>query len=336
MTMKILGKEDCREAWDAVAKGCDAATFFHTPLWSDILTATFPERYSNATMAFEFGAGDVVVFPMVETGRELRGFFRHLESNEPGVYGGFLSSGDLTEEKIGRILRYLQTGRTANLFVFGNPHAELDRYFGDWLRRENFTHLFNLDDYPTEQDLLNTYPTGTRSRVKKSKDAGFVLEKARSREDLNDFFSIYQSAMNRWGAKASNAYPIQLFDNILRMAPENAVLWLLKDGRKTIAGALNFYYQRRCYGWHASSLSDYFKFGINNFFIHRMVWEAKGRGTKVFDCHPSGGHEGAAAFKDNCGAKRKYFNSYEWNGGAVYRAYQRLRSDNPLKTLERA
>src|SRR5450631_2563802 len=129
--MEVLEKVP-EQLWSTVADGCDYATYFHTPKWCQVVQKTYPHRYHIATRAFEFGKDDWIVLPMIESERELKGYFKRLNSNIFGVYGGLIATHPITAHRAQQIAKYLKHTRVKRIDIFGNPYAppEADLHVG--------------------------------------------------------------------------------------------------------------------------------------------------------------------------------------------------------------
>lgn len=110
------------ELWDRVCERCPYATFFHTRHWAEVMVATFP-HLRIATRAYLFEDGTVAILPLLHSRAGAHGFFRGYDSMFPGVYGGIIAEGDLSEEQVRRIYASMRGLRTAWVRVFGNPYA---------------------------------------------------------------------------------------------------------------------------------------------------------------------------------------------------------------------
>ena len=75
---------------------------------------------------------------------------------------------------------------------------------------------------------------------------------------------------------------------------------------------MNFYHNKHCVEWHASFLSDYFKYGIRNFLVHNLILDANAKCYKYYDFNPSGGHEGTMRFKESFGPERLPVKRWRW------------------------
>ena len=76
--------------WNQVCESCTYATFFHTPVWAELVVKAF-KNLRIATKAYLFDDGTMAVLPLVEHRAGLKGFFKTYESMFPRVYGGIIA-----------------------------------------------------------------------------------------------------------------------------------------------------------------------------------------------------------------------------------------------------
>src|ERR1035437_5470581 len=88
--------------WDRICTS-QAATFFHTRAWADVLSRTFP-YLRVATRAFTCDSGTTALLPLMSKSTGLKGLFRSYESMVPGVYGSLLADGDVTQSDMRSVL----------------------------------------------------------------------------------------------------------------------------------------------------------------------------------------------------------------------------------------
>jgi len=299
--MKILHPVD-EASWLDVARACDGATFFHTPLWHQLTLTTWP-TFHDATVGVLLPDGTRAVLPLVETARHVRGLFREMVSTFAGNYGGLIADRPLTDEKQRDIYReVLDSMRVGEAHVTGNPYAPGPAPEGA-ASVEDFTHVLRLD--AGYDAVAAGFWKGCRTSTAKARRAGVTVREAGSVPDFRDYFALYEDSLARWGDQATSSHPWKLFENVAALRekhPANVRLWLAdKDGRR-VAGALVFYWNRHAVYWHGAALAEAFQHSPTNLLLAEVIRDACDRGIGVFDFNPSGGHVGVARFKESFGA----------------------------------
>ena len=109
--MKFLPSVE-QEFWWDVARQCDYATFFHTPLWREFALRTHPE-YSDATIGVILPSGVRVVFPILRI--QQYGPFQRLLSSFEHCYGGIIADGPVSPAEAAQIYRRAGDWRTLSL-----------------------------------------------------------------------------------------------------------------------------------------------------------------------------------------------------------------------------
>jgi hypothetical protein len=318
------------DLWDDVVGKSAGATFFHTRTWARLLERTYPEMKISAK-AFRFAsesdpaASFWHILPMMESGRDVKDLFASFVSNEPGVYGGPVGTGVLSLNQIELLLEYLEGLRSIQVELFGNPYAPLSLRRNGWTAEPRFTHVFDLDGFSTEEELLQIYQRYIRNSVKKASSSGISVGKAKAWEDYAAYFHIYEKSLARWSKNATGRYGIDLFKNIFEENSPQTALWVVRLNGVVAGGVLSFTHQAHFVAWHAAFDEEAMDLGIAKYAHHRVLLEAKERGFHQYDFNPSGGHEGTANFKDKFGARRVPFDGYRWDGHWMYGAAKSVR-----------
>lgn len=300
------------EEWGQIADRCEYATFYHTPSWLRIFAKIYPNM-EIATKKIVLDDGTIVILPLLKSKGKM-GLLNSYVSNMPGVYGGIISDNKIEHKYIYQIFEYLTKNKVHAISVTGNPffNYSLPEQFNVI---NDFTQIIRLGKDEDEIWLNYKHDSKTRPKIKKAKRMGVTCREAEDFEEWKEYYSIYQKALERFGDKASNNYPFSLFKNIFEekmQNPEKIKLWLVIYEGKIVGGNLNFYHNQHCVEWHASFLSDYFKYNIRYLLIHDIILDANAKGYKFYDFNPSGGHENTIKFKDNFGPERFPIKRWDW------------------------
>ncbi len=301
--MKVHGHVD-ENWWWSVARRCEYATFFHTPLWHRLAVETYPHCIDK-TMGFELGNGVCGVLPVLETGRRLRGIFRYFTSTFAGCYGDLIADGPVSPDDRDRIYRSFLHRNVGELLVTENPLAP---GLGDTLCRSisnDFTHILPL--YGGYEALFARFSKGHRSSTSKGRRAGVRALVASSIGQFGSYYCAYEDSLRRWGSRATSTYPSSLFEGLFRVSreyPEQIKLWLAELGGEILAGAVVFYWNHHVVYWHGAGYEKYFEYCPTNVLLASVIQDACTRGFTYFDFNPSGGHEGVERFKSRFGAHK--------------------------------
>jgi Acetyltransferase (GNAT) domain len=303
--VRIVGSRPAtREEWVRVCRGCDYATFFHTPYWVDIFTGTNRRRMASASERVEFSDGTVAVIPLVYTnymGNRMRLYW----SMPAHTYGGWVSSMQLTEAHARAIVARLHA--MPNLVWRENPYDPLLKGIELSCCREDFTQAIDLrygfDAAKSRSDYAH------RRAVQRALERGVSVIEAGDFDQWRKYFLLYKASLERWKEKRQlhnrSGYGLELFKAIFNCPVECRKLWLAQVNETPIAGVLCFYWNRHSVSWHGAGAGELFnKYRPNDLLYDHASRRAAENGFHWFDCNPSGGFKGVADFKEHIGATK--------------------------------
>jgi len=293
--------------WEEIVKESNESTFYHTPLWHEIVVNTFKD-YFIATKGFIFEDGKRAVLPFIQT--KTGGFFkgeRHLKSSVYG-YGGIISEGRLSEAHQNQIYNYI-TSMKASVSIESNPLYEytLPDCFS---RKRDFIHFIPLDK--GEKYIYKHFSKGAKSSLSKAKRKGIIVRTIQKEEELLAYFEIYRDTLKRWGNATRVTYPEELFLNIFKSAGNAAKIWVAEKDGKIIAVVTIFYWNQIVNWFHGAALQDYFDCCPNNILQMEIMKDAIKRNYHYYDLGPSGGIDGVIKFKESFGAEKRELMVGHW------------------------
>lgn len=290
----LVGADD----WQEVADRCEYATFFHTPAWFLAFSRT-TTSLKIATKRFEFSDGLVAILPLMEH-RPLLSLSRQYLMGPAGCYGGWISADELMPEHIQAMTDWVLRGLPSLVWRL-NPLDDNTRLISRRLASPDTTEMMAIGELESETTLLQSYKRSVRKEIRKAEKEGFSTDISRDWSDWEEYYSLYEKALLRWGDKATSRYRLALFSELFEAHSSNIKLWIIRRADEIIGGNLNFYHNRHCVEWHAAFDSRFFGSGARNLLVHRIMLDAMDRGYTFYDFNPSGGHEGTRAFKKSFG-----------------------------------
>lgn len=302
VSIRRVGQE---EWWDLV-EDCAAATFFHTPLWHELVTRARPELADRSLGLYE-GERLIAVLPMVGRSGGLVSPIR-LESTYAGCYGGVVSRSGVPTAAMRELYEEALSSGAVTLAVAGNPFDE-DASPDPNLARElseDFTQVIDLRQEFDE--IVSAFSSGRRSGMHKAEREGVKVRRAEGLEDYEAYYKAYEASLERWGEDATSGHPWRLFHEGCGLAgeyPEQVRLWLAEVDGELASGAWTFYWGRHVVYWHGASHEEFFDYRPNNLLHPVIMRSAKEEGYDVYDFNPSGGHGGVVEFKDQFGAEKR-------------------------------
>lgn len=291
---------------------CPHATFFHTPLWMNLATRSYP-HYRNVSASFAIDSDMYVVLPLLETKRELLGLSRQLASSFAGCYGGFIATGDISMEEGTAMMEQVLRRNVSRMRITGNPFDPAVREYGGAEVSEDFTHVLRLGDFDA---VFSNFSKGHKSSAIQGRRYGISTRVATELNDYQTYYKLYEDSLARWGDRVTSRYPWKLFENLFCMSleyPDEVKLWVAELDGRMIAGGVVFYWNAHVVYWHGAARSDGMKYRPANVLVTEMIKDACAKRFSFFDFNPSGGHEGVAAFKKSFGTERLSFQRREYS-----------------------
>lgn len=299
--------------WLDVARRCEYATFFHTPIWSELVTRTFP-TLQDATRYATLPGGIRAVFPLVEVVRRLAGRIVVVHSTAFGCYGGMIADGPIDDRAQDSVHRRVLRGALVELEVTENPLAPLPPSTArDATVREDFTDMLSLAD--GRSAATARFTSERRREITKGKASGVGTRIASTLDDYRGYFAVYEDSLRRWGGRVTLAYPWDLFEvshDLAHRHPDHLKLWLAERDGEILGGALNFYWNQHAVGWHAAARAEALDSHAFPILVADAMEDACARGFRWFDLNPSGGLEGVAAFKSRFGGERRLVRRFRY------------------------
>src|SRR6185295_630624 len=118
---------------------------------------------------------------------------------------------------------------------------------------------------------MRDWEEGQRRRVRVAHRNGVTVRKAETSTDWERYYSLYELSLQRWGKRATIAYPRSLFENIRdALSGQPAMtLWLAEHNGQIGAGYLTFYHNRHVVPCHGAGLRRFRPHGQRRAFRRR-------------------------------------------------------------------
>lgn len=302
--MQILSNLN-KDFWWDVAKNCEYATFFHTPIWHQLATQSNTD-FSDGSVGFVLDSGVRVVLPTLIQNKS--GPFVSLLSTFEKCYGGIIADGSVSDGELEEIYgSVVNNFRTIRFDYLENPFAPKIKHGKDFKQEDNFTHIVTLNsDFDT---IFSKFAKNQQTSYRKGLSLGVEVSVAKKIDEYQTYFDVYEDSVRRWEERYGfvHAYNWALFENCHTLAqkyPDAIKLWLAKTDDTIISGALVFYWGNHVIGWHGVTHSDYFKYQPFTVLNTEIIRDCIEKGYKVFDFNPSGGFEGVIKFKESFGTEK--------------------------------
>ncbi len=305
--------------WEAFCAASPEASPFHTPHWSRAVTSALPDLRAAPRM-FHFADGVTALFPMHERGP--RGRLCRAASLVPGVYGGPIGGGTLTQAHVTSLAAYYADHSLGGCSVFGNPLAPWSLPPGAGGATDTrCTHVLSLDG--GMGPIWHGMTKGHRCNVKQASRSGITFSVASGRDDVTAYYSVYLDSIRRWGENTRMVHPETLFHLLLAEGGAFARLWLARSEGEVVSGALVLYWGESAVYWHGATLERAFPMRPSHGVVMAAIEDAAARGYRRFDFNPSSGLQGVMTFKQGFGALPAEFVGWELPARPAARWIQR-------------
>ncbi len=290
-----------RGQWLSAARGCDYATFFHTPMWAELFSWYTGGLWRPHAEMFAFEDGVTALLTgSVQT--RLGGVMRLRAYAVAGGYGGWISERKLSDRHVRALYaRILGDGPVIWRENPFDPACEALRLPG---KDESYTHVIDLAGLA---DPLEAGSRAHRKAAAKAQRGGITVRRTRDLNDYRAYYEVYRKSVRRWHGKGltrSEVYQWPLFERIADCISEHARLWLAELDGRIASGVLCFYWNEHAVAWHGASDELFYALRPSNLLYLTMARDALERGYRWFDLNPSGNYGGVEKFKEHIGARK--------------------------------
>jgi len=301
-----LSTTNTLKKWECIYNSSSSSTFFHSPSWAFIICKCFPSLQWH-TIILEDETNEYLYFEYYK--KNISSLF-YRESGVPMVYGGLIASdgSNLSTKSI----EYLKSLR--NRYIIMSPYVDYEP--GAPFSGSIETSILELNH---EDDPLRNFRKGHKADVKRAQRNDIKIELIQDKEEIKNYFDLYQYSIKRWGRYASGFYPLELF-NLLFDHEEygnTITCYLAKLNDKPIAGAWFLIKDDKVNYWHGAFDNEYALYSPVHGLIYHVIEYYRKVGIRYFDMGPSGGLESLINFKKGFGTRSyevPYIKSLDYAG----------------------
>lgn len=283
--------------WSRLVAEDTAATFFHTPEWSDVLTSTLP-GFEPAHIAARESGRLVAIMPVLGRTR-LR--TTTLESMAFGTSGGPVLGAEAPSDATRAVLAQF-TGAAASLRV-ALAHV-VDR--SGRIQESDLPGFRCMDDTlqvvsleENYEQLEKRFKPSARNKVRKAVRAGVTVKRAESETDFLAYHAVLEECSRGWAIRPR---PGREFFSALFELDRNVVqMWLAVHDGDVLAGDLNFALHGTVMNWGNVSTDAAKSLAPNNLLHANAIEQGVHDGHHTYDLGSSGGIDGVRAFKSSFG-----------------------------------
>lgn len=290
-------KPVARSAWWEMCEADPTATFFATPEWAEILSASYP-HFRPKALYFDLGADASCLIPAIEVKRVHRQL-SSLHSMPFGTYGGALSRGPVAGEQRDAAHRYFLHGGGPYLqrTLFPNP-------LGHALNPALVTHtghVHSVDFSHGWQAWWDSLTKDTRYEFNKAERRGIDVRLETEAAGFETFFAHH--AREAAGRDGVAVFPARFYRSLWEMRSPRIQLWTAYKKEKMIAGVLVFRFQTHMTPFLSFVLYESRSDAPSHIIYSRMYRRAIDDGVTSFNFLGSRGISSIEQFKLSMGAR---------------------------------
>lgn len=298
VAVRILDRVSDEFWWD-VARHCEYATFYHTPIWRDLTARIFPNRYQDETFGVILRNGVRAVFPIVSSRR--LGPLRRLDSMPLGGYGGFIADGPVSPADTVAIYKHALAWPTCAVYLVCNPlGSPLPEGVRSLLSLEDCEIGCTLPLGSSFEEIFSRFSRTQRQAYRRGLRKGVQIRLAETLQDYRDFYVNYLDALDRWGLDKGRGYNREEWEIVYQMSriyPEQIKLWLMIVGERIVGGRCVFYWGRHATGWNGTAHRDFLDHDVMPVADTEIIRDAVAQGYRYFDFSISGHKQGVLDYK---------------------------------------
>ncbi|ABY34070.1 MULTISPECIES: GNAT family N-acetyltransferase [Chloroflexus] len=286
-----------RQLWWDVARACPYATFFHSPLWTELACRVQP-TLRDRTIAARFPNGTRAILPLLELRR--CGPLVALMSTFEGCYGGIIADGPLRADDAAALYRQVYRWNVSNFYYLTNPLAPPETLDTTYQFGDEIAHILHLDA-PFET-IFQRFDKSTRTNYRRGLREGVQIRRAASLADYEAYYRAYRDAVQRWGQPDHYGYPWEFFQHVRtfeQQYPQELTLWVVELDGMVVGGTLAFYWNHHVTAWHGTVTREALKRRAMVVLDVEIVRDAAQRGFRYYDLNTSAGIEGVMNYKRN-------------------------------------
>ncbi len=285
------------QEWGCLVAEDEAATFFHTSEWSEVLTSTLPGFESAHVTAREHGRL-VSIMPVLSRPR-LR--TATLESMAFGTFGGPVLGAHAPAAAAGAVLAAF-AGAAASLRVglaqvVDRSGRIQDSHLPGFRRTDDTLQVVSLE--ASYDELERHFKPSARNKVRKAIKAGVTVRRAESEADFLAYHAVLEECSREWAIRPRPGR--EFFSALFELDRDVVQMWLAFHDGDVLAGDLNFALHGTVMNWGNVSTDAAKSLAPNNLLHANAIEQGVRDGYQTYDLGSSGGIEGVRAFKSSFG-----------------------------------
>ncbi len=284
-----------------IAESNETATFYHSRVWAESLSVTFPRMVFRCLVARQ-GRTASGFFPFFLI---KRGPLRTVWSMPFGTYGGAVAE----DESCAAALRQAYGNVMSIAGLINAGWIDFNGTAGEpgWDRQTADTHLIDLTG-GFDKLWSDSIEKQRKKRTRRAEKLGVTVRRMSSDDDLRMYYDIYSRRLIGWGEKTT--YPLKLFEDLLARGGESVRLYLAEHNGKIVGGHFNFYSEKMVTAWNGVTTPESNHLQPGTKLYIECLKSACAEGFEVYNLGGSLGKQSLIDFKESLGGVRYTYNQY--------------------------
>ena len=283
--IRIEPLTECSEGeWDRFVLAHEKGTFFHQLGWKRVMEKTY--GYEPYYFCARQSGKITGIAPAFLVSSWIMG--RCLLSLPFAVYGGVCAADTESEQALVRHLEEQATVLNVEFLELRNRNGGLRPGYHANPRYATFT----LPVTAETEAIYRAFPKDIRYMIRKGERAGLVAKGGF--DQLPSFYQLMLANLRRLGTPA---FPLALFENLIRECPGQVDLTLVYWRDKPIAGGMSFFFRDWMQPYYIGALDEAKAVGANNYLWWELIKLAAHSGRTTFDFGRSKKQSGNYDFK---------------------------------------
>ena len=282
--------------WSRLVEQDEAATFFHTPEWADVLASTLPGFRQSHLAALEDGRL-VGVMPVLERPRLGA---TTMESMAFGTFGGPVVAADAPGAAEALLSEFADAARSSKVGlaqVVDRGGRVNDGDLPGFVREDDAVQVVRLDaDY---DQVFGRFHRSARNKIRKALKSGVSVRRAEGEDDFLAYMAVLEVCGREWNVKPAPGR--EFFSALSELSPDAVQMWLAVHDGDVIAGDLNFVSHGVVMNWGNVSTEAAKSLAPNDLLHGHAIEQGIADDHSLYDLGSSAGIEGVRSFKARFG-----------------------------------
>jgi CelD/BcsL family acetyltransferase involved in cellulose biosynthesis len=302
--MHVETIDRCPHELDEIARRVPQATFYHTRIWLDSLTSSFPAWRFRCLVA-RTGAETLGYLPFFVVDR---GIARTCWSLPFGTYGGpVVADDDAVGEPL--IKRFLDLRSESGVHEVGLVDFHNRTEDASLSCRQALTHILELE-VGFETIWNERFEKSKRRQSRKAEREGITVTEAASTDEVKEYYRIYEKRSDEWNQSVK--YPQSLFINLVEKGRGSVRLFLARVEGELLGGHLNFYFGDTVTAWNGVTTVDSRSAQASTLLYSKCIRHACESGFKRYNLGGSMGKKSLMAYKESLGGVPYSYRVLRW------------------------